>query len=130
LGKTTRSRGESTKIRELTSENKKLRRELLTLRRQVARLDVDRFSYVRDIVEEHLTQEEQEISTKDMLASLKSTWTCKKCKTGHLEILLFSRRDGTHYLRQCTDCPHRTKMQLYTPEVKGPMKPEPEPEGK
>lgn len=125
MGKARRGDKERSREQELKYENQKLRREVSSLRKQLARIDLDRYSHVREMVEEHLAQEDQEISTQDMLKSMKNEWQCHECGVGHLEITLYTRLDGTFYWRKCSNCPHRTKSQKYDPNtVKGIMKPE------
>ena len=128
MSRSTRGDKEYTRLQEALHENKKLKRENASLRRQLARIDLDRHSYVRDIIDEHMNEEEQESSTKDMLASMKNEWRCESCGEGFLEIHLYTRRDGTFYFRKCNNCPHRTVGQRYIRDkVKGIMKPENEP---
>jgi hypothetical protein len=129
LGKARRGDKERSREQELKYENQKLRREVSSLRKQLARIDLDRYSHVRDMVEEHLAQEEEVTSTEDMLKSMKNEWKCHECNQGHLEIFLYTKIGETWYFRQCNACPNRTKSQIYTPSVKGIIKqPDPEPE--
>lgn len=126
MSKNSRGQKEFTRLQEFINENKKLKREISSLRKQLARLDLDRHSYVRGIVEEHLAIEEHETSTKDMLTSMKNEWQCRQCGTGFLEINLYTRHDGTFYFRHCNNCIHRTRAKRYTPDVKGIIKPDPD----
>jgi cell division septum initiation protein DivIVA len=123
LGKSSRGEKEYSRLQESLHENKKLKKEISSLRKQLARIDLDRHSYVREIVDEHLAFEEQETSTKDMLKSMKNTWQCRECGEGFLQIHLYTRRDGTFYFRHCNSCTHRTRSKRYTPDVKGIFKP-------
>lgn len=113
MGKTRRGHKERSREQELKYENQKLRREVSSLRKQLARIDLDRYSHVRDIVEEHYAHEEQEVSTQDMLKSMKEKWRCHDCGIGYLEICLYTRLDGTFYYRICSNCSKRTKSQKY-----------------
>jgi len=137
LGKSRRGHKELSKEQELKYENKEfrrrerdkdnqilqLKREVSSLRKQLARIDLDRYSHVRDIVEEHYANEEKEVSTQDMLKSMKDQWRCHECGSGHLEIYVYTRQDGTFYYRLCNNCPNRTKSQRYDPNtVQGIMK--------
>lgn len=117
------NRKEEDQLQKLKRENKNLRDSISKLRKQLARIDLDRYSQVRDIVEEHLAEETQEISAQDMLKSMKNQWQCHDCGVGHLEIHLYTRADGTFYYRLCNNCPNRTKSQKYDPDkVKGIIK--------
>lgn len=124
MGKTKRGEKERSNEQRLKYENQKLRKEVGALRKQLARVDLDRHSYVREIVEEHLAQEDQvpEQSTQETLDSLKRKWQCRECQMGHLEIHTFSKMGETWYYRHCSNCEHRTKAQAYTPSVEGIVK--------
>lgn len=145
MGKSRRGHKELSKEQELKYENRefrrrerdkdneinKLKREIGSLRKQLARIDLDRYSHVRDIVQEHYANEEVEQNTQDMLSSLKNQWQCHECGTGHLEIYLYTRQDGTFYYRLCNNCPNRTKSQKYDPNtVTGIMRPKEAPADK
>lgn len=145
MGKSRRGQKELSKEQELKYENKefrrrerdkdneinKLKREIGSLRKQLARIDLDRYSHVRDIVEEHYANEEVEQNTQDMLSSMKNKWQCHECGIGHLEIHLYTRLDGTFYYRKCNNCANRTKAQKYDAQsVTGIMRPEPIPDQK
>lgn len=123
MGKNRRGDKERSREQELKFENHKLRRQVSSLRKQLARLDLDRYSQVRDIVEEHYANEEVEQNTQHMLESLKNTWKCRECHSGHLEINIYTKMGDPWYFRQCNNCSHRTKSQIYTPSVKGIVKP-------
>jgi hypothetical protein len=122
LGKNTRGEKEYTRLQEVIHENKKLKREVAHLRRQLARLDLDRLSYVHEVVQEHYADEEIEKNSTKMLANLKKTWLCKECGIGFLEIVLYNKIGEVWYFRQCSNCDHRTKSQKYTPTVQGIVK--------
>lgn len=121
MGKTRRGDKERSREQELKYENSKLRREVSSLRKQLARLDLDRHSYVRDIVEEHLAGQEIDQSTEAMLRSMKNTWKCHQCNQGHLEIKTYSKLGEIWYYRTCSnECGHRTLGKPYDPNsVKG-----------
>ena len=107
----------------LGRENRQLRRQYAGSRKQYAKMDLDRHSYVRDIIEEHLSEEKEDIvTTQDMLESMKNEWKCEKCNVGYLEILVYSKLGNPHYFRQCSNCVHRTKSQEYHDNVKGIVK--------
>jgi rubredoxin len=126
LSRNTRGDKEYTRLQEIVNENKKLKREIGALRKQLARLDLDRHAYIKDIVDEHYAKEEQEGSTKDMLRQMKEKWRCRECKEGHMVIYLFNKINETWYLRQCNACSHKTKLQKYDSSVQGIMKNEDE----
>lgn len=123
MSRHTRGDKEYTRFQQMQHENSRLKREISKLRKQLARLDLDRHSYVKDIVDEHFANEEHEETTAKMLERLKDEWKCRECSIGYLEVVPYLKMGETWYLRQCNNCPHRTKGQLYNPEkVEGPMK--------
>lgn len=147
LGKARRGEKELTKAQELKHENRELRNEVHRLekenrqlrrqfagsRKQFAKMDLDRHSWVKDIVQEHLAQEDNLNDTpQQVIESLKNKWKCHECHMGHLEINLFTKAGETWYYRHCSNCDNRTNSQVYTPKVEGiikeaplpPMKPE------
>lgn len=122
LGKSKRGAKEFTKEQRLIQENRVLKRQVASLRKQFARVDLDRYGQVREIIEEHY-QEDRAQEGQDILEKLKSEWKCLEpdCN-GYLEIFLFNKIDNTWYFRKCNSCNHRTKSQKYSPDVKGILK--------
>lgn len=119
MGKSRRGHKELSREQELKYENQKLRREISSLRKQLARIDLDRYTHVREIVEEHLHQEEQ-VDASKLLESLKKEWKCHHCRDGYLEIIVYSKMGTPWYKRECNNCDHRTKAKQYDPDtVKG-----------
>lgn len=116
-----RGQKELDKIQTMQREIEKLKRENSRLRKQFARLDLDRHSYVRDIVEEHMAGQEIDQQTESMLKSMKNTWKCHQCNEGHLQIELYSKQGETWYYRACSNtCGNRTTGKPYDPNsVKG-----------
>lgn len=106
-------------VRELTKENTRLRRQAAGSRKELARMDLDRHSYVRDIIKEHLADEHEVMDSSALLARMKSKWLCKECHEGHLEIILYSKMGDLWYYRQCSGCANRTKAQPHHPGVEG-----------
>lgn len=123
LSRSSRGDKEYSRLQQALHENGRLKREISKLRKQLARLDLDRHSYVKDIIDEHYAQEIQEETTGKMLERLKDEWKCHECHVGYLEISMYSKMGAPWYFRQCNNCPHRTKSQVYNPEkVQGPIK--------
>ena len=136
MGKSRRGNKERTREQELKYENKEfrrrerdkdneinqLKRQVSSLRKQLARIDLDRHSYVREVLEDHYANEEEVVDNAKLLNDLKKSWACKECGAGHLEIILYNKIGETWYFRQCNQCPNRTKSQVYSPNVQGIMK--------
>lgn len=125
MSKSRRDNRGNTREQRLQIENDKLKRQLAQLRKQLARIDLDRHANLRDIVYKHYQQEEAERHAekeREALEILMKEWQCNKCEVGHLEIVLLSKGDETHYFRKCNSCPHRTKLQRYSKNVRGILK--------
>lgn len=121
MGKSRRGSKEFSREQKLIHENKRLKREVSQLRKQLARIDLDRYDTVKGIIEQHYAQEREE-EGKEILENLKKEWACRQCEDGHLEIFLYTKVDTTWYYRICSNaprCKNRTKAQRYTPDVKG-----------
>lgn len=123
MGKTTRGHKEFSREQQVLHENKALKREIARLRKELARIDLDRYSQVKDMIEKSY-QMEEELEGKKILKKLKKDWKCHECERGHLEIFCYNRPDSTWYYRQCNNCSHRTKSQRYTPGIEGILKDE------
>lgn len=120
MGKSRRGDKERSREQELKYENNKLRREVSSLRKQLARVDLDRYSQVRDIVQEHLTSEEESIDSARLLEKMKAKWRCNEGScSGHLEIVIYAKMGHTWYFRQCSECPNRTAAKPHHPGVEG-----------
>lgn len=127
MGKSRRGGKEHTREQRLVHENKKLKRDIQRLSKELARLDLDRHETVREMIEEHNVQNPEQ-SGDEWLESLKKTWACKECD-GYLQIFLFNKVGTLHYYRICSNapvCKNRTLSQKYNPnQVKGIIKKDP-----
>lgn len=108
-------------LREKEKEIKLLRRQLSRSEKDYARVDLDRYGMVREMVEEHLAGEDSR-DEKSFIEKVKKEWTCHKCVKGHLEYITYPRAGEIWYRRECTLCDHGTKGQPYHPEVRGLQK--------
>jgi hypothetical protein len=118
-GRDRRHNGESElkEIRRLRLENQKMRKQISALRKQLSRIDIDRYQHLKDMIEEHEQQDDQ-FDSKVALAELKKKWECHECKQDYLKLIIVPRADATFYFRKCS-CGHRTKLKKYTQEVEG-----------
>lgn len=128
MGKNTRGFKELSKeqeykkeAHELRHEVSKLRKQVSSLRKQLARVDLDRYSYVREMVQEHL-HEDENVSNKKIMDQLKTTWVCHDCGHGHLEVQVYSKMGVPWYYRACTECDKRTESKQYHEGVQGIFK--------
>jgi len=126
VGKTRTDRRGNTREQQLSYENQRLKKTVASLRKQLARLDLDRYTQVREMIEEHY-QEDQVQEGQDILDKIKQEWACKiEGCGGILEIFTYNKIDHTWYYRVCNrapSCKNRTKSQQYDPKaVKGILK--------
>lgn len=121
MGKSRRGEREFTREQKLANENRQLKKEIASLRKQLARIDLDRYGHVRDILEKHYAAEEERAG-QEFLEKLKEEWKCRACNNGYLEITLYNKRNDTWYYRRCNNCTHRTQSKRYSAEVKGIVK--------
>mgnify|MGYP001562060941 CR=1 FL=1 len=111
------------KLQIVKRENDKLKKEIGSLRKQLARIDLDRYDHIKNIVDEHYSNEIGDQNTQDMLKKMKNEWKCHSCNNGFLEINLYIRVNETFYYRKCGNCEKRTASKKYNPdEVQGIIK--------
>lgn len=121
MGKARTDRSGHTREQRLSYENQQLKKQVSKLRKQLARIDLDRYDMVKEMIQEHY-QDDRAEQGAEILESLKKSWSCKVCLDGHLEIFIYNRGGETHYYRICSnapDCANRTKSQSYITSVKG-----------
>ena len=85
---------ESSKREDLRAENRKLRKEVQLLRREIFKM-IHRDEDVKEIIEEHLLQEEE-----NRVEEIK--YTCKKCRSSNV-IIMKDIRPGIDYY-SCQEC--------------------------
>lgn len=125
MGKSRRDNFGNTKEQRLQNENNRLKKTINQLRKQLARVDLDRYASVRDIVNKHYAEENAIAHAEkeaEVLEDLKRTWSCNTCQVGHLEIILISKGNVLHYFRKCSECTHRTPLKPYNKTVTGIVK--------
>ena len=105
-------------LQKLKHENDKLKRQVSALRKQLQRVDLDRYENLKDIIDKHYREDaaEQLQAEKKKLAK---KWECHECRVGFMKIFTISRRDGMFYYRKCTECSNRTPTKPYTDKVEG-----------
>lgn len=121
MGKSRTNRKGLSREQRLLQENAKLKREVGRLRKELARVDLDRYDSVKEAIDEYSHKLIPDTG-KDVLEKMKEAWSCRKCSGGYLEIFVFNKVGSTYYFRKCSSCDNRTKSQRYTPEVKGIIK--------
>jgi len=81
MGKARRGSREITREQKLISENKALKRDLGRIRKELARLDLDRYDTLKEMIEENKSESEPEFGAQ-FLENLKKTWLCNDCRQG------------------------------------------------
>lgn len=102
----------------LKLENQKLKKQISSLRKQLARIDLDRYSYLKDVIEAH-EQEDQEFDVKISLEEEKRKWECFDCHDGVLRLIMLSKAGEPFYFRRCDNCAKKTKLKKFTESVQG-----------
>ena len=105
-------------IQKLKYENKRLKRQITSLRKQLSRVDIDRYQNLKDLLYKQ-TNEDLEDKIREERKKLKKQWECHSCRVGFMQIHTLNRRDGLFYYRKCTECDNRTKPKPYKEDVKG-----------
>lgn len=125
MGKARTDKHGYTREQRLFHENQKLKRQVSSLRKQLARIDLDRYDTIKDMIEEHY-QEDRAEEGKIILEILKKQWACNDCQEGTMEIYVYNRAGGTFYYRICSNAPDCTNRTLAKPyiasDVKGIMR--------
>ena len=124
MGKARYSGKELTAIQEIKYENQRLKRENDLLRKQLARVDLDKYSQLKKTIKKHYQKEEKK-QGDDILDKVRQEWRCKEPEcAGFLEIFLYNKQSETWYFRKCSEsgCKNRTVTKKYTPDVKGIIK--------
>lgn len=122
MGKARRSDKEYSREQKLAHENQALKRHVSSLRKQLARLDLDRYSQLKETIEQYY-QEDRHQEGQDILDKARQEWACREANClGFLEIIVFTKMGEPWYYRACNCCFHRTKSQKHTKDVKGIIK--------
>ena len=120
MGKGRRSAeaGEQRENQRLKAENQKLKKQISSLRKQMSRIDVDRYSNIKDLLDAH-DLEDNNFDSKTALEDLKRKWECHVCKDGFLKLIILSKTGVPYYFRKCSSCDNKTKLKLYDDTIEG-----------
>ena len=113
-----RSSKELKEVQVLKQENRKLRRQIGKLRKVIARIDVEQYQFLKDLLESQ-AQEDTEHIKKAEQQRIEDKWKCHEhgCDGGVLRFIPVTRQDGTFYFRKCDNCGKRTKLKKFTDGV-------------
>lgn len=110
--------GELRAIRRLKLENQKLKKQISSLRKQLNRVDVDRYSYIHDMLDNQVDEDVQFERDRD-LEDVKKKWECHTCARDYLRITIVRRADGEFYFRRCPTCLYKTRLKKFTNDIEG-----------
>lgn len=110
--------GEQDQLQYLKDQNKRLKREISSLRKQIQRLDLDRFASFKEALDRIDEIEMEQTAKRKEKDISKEKWKCWDCNVGQMRLKVWDRLDGPHYQRVCDHCNKRTTMKKWTPEVK------------
>lgn len=96
---------EYTKVQKLTQENKKLKQNVSSLRKQIDRLEA---GWCLGCLQKHEQENPDELPPKVENQGKKKDWTCHSCNEGKLTIFKYIKANETWYFRQCKTCGYRT----------------------
>jgi len=103
-------------IQTLRLENRKLKKSITSLRKQLKRVDIDRFQNLKDLV---IKQNKENFDSSKVRTGkkLRDKWTCRECNEGYLRIIILPMRNIEKYLRKCSNpkCNHKTKTKVFDP---------------
>lgn len=108
-----RSGREHDQLQTLKNENRALKRQIASLRKQLARTDIDQYENLKSLVE----KEKRVKTKKNVITDLEKEakrWECWECKAGVLFRIPVFRRDGEFYFRMCNNCKNRTRLKKAT----------------
>lgn len=109
---------EQDELQKLKRENDKLKKQVSSLRKQLARIDIDRYENLQDLIHKYDKENAEEMMVQQQKAK-EEKWKCFECGTGILRLKLIERLDGMIYYRACDCCSNRTKTQRWNKTVEG-----------
>ena len=116
--KISRNDAELTAVQKLRHENDRLKKQISKLRKQLSRIDIDRYTNLKEMIEAHTSQDEAYDKTEELL-QLKKKWICHSCGEDYLRVVIVPRADGMFYFRRCISCQYKTKLKKSDSEIEG-----------
>ena len=75
---------EEDQLQRLKRENDRLKKEVSSLRKQFKRIDLDKFTNLKELADSHSRMEKLEAAQVEE----KSNWSCKECGRGVLRLVM------------------------------------------
>lgn len=110
--------GEVNENKKLKLQNQALRRQIQTLRKELNKIDIDRYQYLKDLIESQAKKEEK-VETDIVLDKLKQKWECHTCGKDFLRLVIIPKADKLYYIRRCPTCMYKTKLKAYNDDIEG-----------
>jgi DNA-directed RNA polymerase subunit RPC12/RpoP len=110
--------GEVNENKKLKLQNQALRRQIQTLRKELNKIDIDRYQYLKDLVQSQAKKDEQ-VETTITLNKLKDKWECFTCGKDFLRLVIIPKADKLYYMRRCPTCLYKTRLKPYTDSIEG-----------
>lgn len=103
---------QQTRLREVSNENKDLKKQLKVLHKQLDRI---KNGWCPKCLEKE--------SPEAPLPKIKNqdkpkNWECHKCETGILKLIKYTRAGEEWYFRQCHECLNRTRGKKWSEDIK------------
>lgn len=109
---------EEDSLQRLKRENDRLKKQVSSLRKQIARIDISRMENLQEILHKHDELEAEEVFLNERKEQEKR-WRCYECQDGVLRLKVLERQDGIVYFRKCDKCSNRTKLKRWNKDVEG-----------
>ncbi len=109
------SNKEQDQLQKLKLENKRLKKQISSLRKLVSRNDYQHYEDVKEMSETESVDKREELLNK---------WQCWDCKKGMLRYIPFSKMGIEHFIRKCDNCGKRTKSKEKKKDTDDSLKPE------
>lgn len=104
---------------ELRTLEKAFEANIKFLKGKTAKLDLQE---LLDGAKNNFSIKEIEQSKEMNFKQLEEKWRCHKCQEGVMKLIVFSRPDGKHYIRACSNrgkCQNRTEPKQWKEDVEG-----------
>ena len=105
-------------LQRIKRENDKLKKQVSSLRKQLVKIDINRYENLQDLIHKFDKQEVEESLEKNKQDEEKR-WKCFECEEGTLRLKVIERPNGIVYLRKCDNCVNKTKLKKWNKEVNG-----------
>jgi len=114
-----RGEKEYDELQRVRHENKQLKKALKRVRKQLDRIDMQQYYELKKLYKDDNRATKEADSSYKTDKPDKEDWVCHDCGKGVLRLIVLPKAGETVYLRKCDNCSKRTKLQKWTPDIKG-----------